>query len=404
MHSLVFGAKDGDSVFGLFSNAIDSALKSSGVQSEVMNLNLGSEDLLSYKEYLENKYPKMQVVQVSNNSNFDWNIFALRKYPSVLIFHDLFLWDSFEKFIKEDVLLKYPNEFVFSENRLIPRASAEQWLSVTGWELNWSTVNALELLARIVMLGAVAITHSLWAKSRLEELVSILSLQFKDLPVVHCVPLPKFESKFQPLKIDHALEGEIFEKVSKFSGCIVTVLGHVDKNRGALEATKAALKFGPKEMLLIFVGPISQNLSSEIRRLCGTNVLTLGQVSEDLYDKIIERSDIFLNLRMVPSEAASGTLIDQISTGKPVIMNKSGCRLDFQNLANSVFVPEVSPKCIEEAIRYAITLDSDKELNHYKPLSLIEYAAQISKIAQQVEPKLDAFEKKTLTLVSLYSF
>ena len=55
MHSLVFGAKDGDSVFGLFSNAIDSALKSSGVQSEVMNLNLGSEDLLSYKEYLENK-------------------------------------------------------------------------------------------------------------------------------------------------------------------------------------------------------------------------------------------------------------------------------------------------------------------------------------------------------------
>ena len=95
MHCLVFGAKDVDSVFGLFSNAINSALKSSGVQSEVMNLNLGSEDLLSYKEYLEDKYPKMQVVQVSNNSNFDWNVFALRKYPSVLIFHDLFLWDSF---------------------------------------------------------------------------------------------------------------------------------------------------------------------------------------------------------------------------------------------------------------------------------------------------------------------
>jgi glycosyltransferase involved in cell wall biosynthesis len=404
MHCVVFGAKNSDSVFGLFSNAINASLNLSGIQSKVMNLNLGYEELLSYKEYLEKKDLKMQVVQVSNNSNFDWNVFALRKYPSVLVFHDLFLWDAFEKFIREDALLKYPNEFVFSENRLIPRAKAEEWISITGWELNWRTVNALELLARLVLLGSAVITHSLWAKNRLEELLSILSLQFEKLPVAHSVPLPKFESKFQPLKIDDSFEDEIYEKVSKFSGCIVTVLGHIDENRGALEIAKAALNFSPKEILLLFVGPINQNLSTEISRLCSLNVLSLGQVSEKLYDKLINRSDVFLNIRKSPTEAASGTLIDQISTGKPVIMNKSGCRLDFESLPNSLFVSEVSPKYIEEAIRFAVTMEPNKDLNSYRPLGLIDYADQVSSIVHQVEVELDVFEKKTFTLVSLYSF
>jgi glycosyltransferase involved in cell wall biosynthesis len=406
MRSVILGDTKTDSVFGQFNQSIQDALLTLGHSNQILNLNDGSGAIQTFNRAIEAPEELSVATTIANNVYSGWNLLAARKFPSTLIFHDLYIWDSFHNLVEKSPFLKSPNEWFYTENRLISREDTTTWLNKTNWNVSSDNVNSVELLARLLLIGKNVVTHSMWAKERLESLISVLPEVFDTNIQIEQIQLPKFK----PTYFDNAaFSSDKFRALSAFrehDGPILTVLGHVDGNRGIEDILAAQEELRKSNAILVVAGPASQNTQALFAERAHLGVHYLGQISTDVYNEVLEKASVFYNFRKFPTEAASGTLIDCLETRKPIVMNAGGCRQDFIGFENVHHVLDVSPAHIIETVEQILANQKKKAGESYRSVSLKEYGMFVAKNSLQTKTKnqMDRFDKNVRHLSTIYGF
>lgn len=406
MRSLILGDTRAESVFGQFNKSIQDALLTLGHSSQVLDLNRGVDAVAAFNKAIETPEQLSVITTIANNDYSCWNLLAARKFPSTLIFHDLYVWDSFHNLVEKSPILRSPNEWFYTENRLISRDETTTWLNETNWYVTPETVNSVELLARLLLIGKNVVTHSIWAKERLESLVSFLPSVFDVAIKIDQIQLPKFSpTYFHTASISND-EFSALEAVRDHDGPILAILGHVDSERGVDEIIAAQEKLWKSNVMLVVAGPASRNTKSRLLECAHFGVQYLGQVSTEVYIEVLERATIFLNFRKFPTEAASGTLMDCLETRKPTVMNKVGCRQDFIEFENVYCVPDITPLRIIASVEQILSNQQKKEGQSYKSVSLKDYGMFVANTTLQAisTSQWDRFNKNRKYLSTIYGF
>lgn len=406
MRSLILGDSKTDSVFGQFNQSIQDACVTLGHSNQILNLNHGSVPIETFNRNIESSEDLSVMTTIANNVYSGWNLLAARKFPSTLILHDLYIWDSFRNLVENSPYLKSPNEWFYTENRLISREDTITWLNETDWNMSPENVNSVELLARLLLIGKNVITHSMWAKDRLESLINVLPEILDSRIQIEQIQLPKFK----PTHFDNAtFSSTEFRALNAFrnhEGPILAVLGHVDSNRGIEEILIAQEGIRKSNGILVVAGPASKNSQALFAEREHLGVHYLGQVSTGVYNEVLEKATIFYNFRAFPTEAASGTLIDCLETRKPIVMNTVGCRQDFIGFENVHHIPDVSPERIIETVEQILANQQTKTGESYRSVSLKEYGMFVAKNSLETISKnqLDRFNKNVRHLSTIYGF
>lgn len=344
---LIFGDKNLDSVFGQFNSEIG---KSMGELYPSFIIDLNRFDELEQDFMFERIKEKHNgIIQVGNNSFSNWNLLASRKQSYTLLVHDLYIWDAWESFVRENPFFR---NFDFSFSRVLVPERLQAWCIESGWPLTERTMNSLELLARLMVLSNGVITHSSWAKRRLIALQSLFNKEFDMNIEIHFVPLPFFEPLFHNSESGSASH-QFLQK--KHGELFVTSLGSHDENRGLLQILAAINKLDNENIKFVVAGKTDSLLKKYVLDVPGGDkVVFADSLSPAGYKAVISTTDVFLNFRIIPYEAASGTLVDSIRTGKPTITNKAGCRMDYEDFENIFYVDSIDCDSILKQLVLAI--------------------------------------------------
>ena len=406
MRSVILGDTKTDSVFGQFNQAIQDALLILGHSNQILDLNRGVDAIASFNKAIEAPEQLSVTTTIANNNYSGWNLLAARKFPSTLVFHDLYVWDSFHNLVEKSPFLRSPNEWFYTENRLISRDNTTTWLNETNWHVTPETVNSVELLARLLLVGKNVVTHSIWAKERLESLVSVLPSVFDVAINIDQIQLPKFKPTYFHSAGISTDELRALEALRGHDGPILAILGHVDSNRGFEEILAAQEKLWKSNVLLVVAGPASKNTQALLIDRAHLGVQYLGQVSTDVYYEVLERATIFVNIRKFPTEAASGTLMDCLETRKPIVTNPVGCRQDFVGFENVYHLPDVTPMHIVQSVLQILASQEMKGGESYKSVSLEDYGKFVTNSSLQTLTKnnWDRFKRNQNHLSTIYGF
>lgn len=383
MQSLIFGDDNPESVFGQFNKALASGFELLDLPSQTFNLNKANSGIEFFNRHLESNSDLRVNIALGNNELAGWNLLAARKYPSTLLIHDLFLWDAFDELIHASVLFKIPNQWFYTENKIISSKQCSTWLEETGWPINSRTVNAVELLTRLIILGKDVVTHSIWARERIEALTRNIPRDFHLTGSVHNLQLPTFKPTFSSSASTSNLHDNAHSIPDSHNGPIVTILGHLDLNRGILEALQAQKILNQEGVILALGGPMSKEVQVLLKEYQDFGVHYLGHLSTEQYLGALAKSDMFLNFRKFPTEAGSGTLIDYLETGKPILVNTVGCRRDFFGYKGLHSIDQISVTEIVNFVRRAGLNTLNPNGKKYESLALDEYGLKLAEISHK---------------------
>jgi glycosyltransferase involved in cell wall biosynthesis len=86
----------------------------------------------------------------------------------------------------------------------------------------------------------------------------------------------------------------------------------------------------------------------------------LGRISDDELLEAQQQTDIFINIRQPNTEGQSGSVIEQLATGRPVVCYNSGCYLDIPESACIKISGRLSPVAIFSALKTLVDLPRSK--------------------------------------------
>lgn len=86
------------------------------------------------------------------------------------------------------------------------------------------------------------------------------------------------------------------------------------------------------------------------------SVKFLGRISDEELLQAQKDTDVFINIRQPNTEGQSGSVIEQLATGRPVICYSSGCYLDIPDSAAIKITGRLSPAAIFSALKALLGL------------------------------------------------
>jgi len=171
--------------------------------------------------------------------------------------------------------------------------------------------------------------------------------------------------------------------------CSIVAFGHISRAKCLdliIRAFAASELLQARAHLRIVGYPGDRQHVGELQALIAANGLgELVQmefgVSNERLLEVKEEADIFVNLRWPNTESASGSLIEQLNTGKPAIIFNSGCYADLDDDAALKLPPGSSAESVAREIE-KLVLDPELRiktgaagLRHARRIGSAEYAA-----------------------------
>lgn len=196
--------------------------------------------------------------------------------------------------------------------------------------LPWQTahVDALPLVAPFVASAAAVVVHSAYAEQRIRPLtrapILALGLPHDQKPAPSPAEIAAWEAATR--RADRPL---------------AVAFGHIARNK-CLDLVLRALALTPPGLRLLIAGrPAEPGLIEELQGLAtrlglGGRVVFECDVPPARLEEIKRAADLFLNLRHPNTEGASGSLVEMLAAGKPVVVHPSGC---FAELPAGAAVP-----------------------------------------------------------------
>jgi glycosyltransferase involved in cell wall biosynthesis len=196
--------------------------------------------------------------------------------------------------------------------------------------LPWQTahVDALPLVAPFVASAAAVVVHSAYAERRIRPLtrapILTLGLPHDQKPAPSAAEIAAWE-----------------EATRRTDRPLAVAFGHIARNK-CLDLVLRALARTPPGLRLLIAGrPVEPGLVEELQALAarlglGGRVAFECDVPPARLEEIKRAADLFLNLRHPNTEGASGSLVEMLAAGKPVVVHPSGC---FAELPEGAAVP-----------------------------------------------------------------
>ena len=230
------------------------------------------------------------------------------RYPGILVLHD-YVIHPFLKHVtfNQGKVLPYLKE-IFNIEPHQKRIKFLQQLLTRGRD----SINVFEypLNDRVIKASKFVIVHSQYVRNLL-----------KDYPRVYVIPHGRYAVNYTETDI---LENKRLLRLGS-ENLIISVFGFLNWNKRidvVIRVFKRLQKKVPSIRLLL-VGELSGDLKDLIKPKIGSIDIT-GYVPDDLYSKYMSVSDIVINLRFPTMGETSGTLLDAMGFGKPVIVSNIG--------------------------------------------------------------------------------
>lgn len=142
----------------------------------------------------------------------------------------------------------------------------------------------------------------------------------------------------------------------------------------------------------------------ELRALIGaqgveTQVGIELSVSDARLATLKAQTDVFINLRHPNTEGASGSLVEQLNTGRPVVVHRSGC---YADLPEGTVVPWHREEGIEALSRRLESLGQQPQVridigaagrDHVRSMDAARYARELRCFLLEIEPELMALRR-----------
>ena len=286
-------------------------------------------ELLSIEEFQKKAKYFDRILYHAGNSPYHRDLPELiERAPGVVVLHDFYLsglycWMDFSGFRRgiffRELIRTYglkPASFLMEDIDKV----------VKEYPFNQSIVN----------LSLGVIVHSNFAKNYFKSFYP--QVNFNKIKVIPHLRKPK----------------EILEGESKY----ICHLGFINKLKCCREIIEAFINANiPEDWKLIFVGAFAEDVEyeKEIRNLIRSldknkRIEITGYLRDSEYVKYIKKGTLFIQLRSETRGETSGAVLDLMSYGKPVIVNKIGW---FEELPDDV-VYKISEKFRVEDIKNAI--------------------------------------------------
>lgn len=271
---------------------------------------------------------------LGNNENNHYAILnALKKQPGVVILHDYVL----QHLLVQDIYNRKNDENIYYwlltyVYGLDGVSVAQESYSSTrkGYSGGWDfpSVSKYPLFDIIAKLGSACVVHSKFYEDKLKEVFSGPILRSRN---------PADLKRIPP---DEVIESFYRVRTRSQMPVLFVCFGHMSQNKYIDRVIRA---FGASTILrnnakAVICGEATKDYQDYLNRLCtilnlAEHVEFRGNVSDaELYALQVD-ADIFVNLRNPNTEGQSGSLIEQLAAGKPVICFNSGC---FQDLPDEV--------------------------------------------------------------------
>lgn len=272
------------------------------------------------------------VYNLGNNEENHYSVIqCLKKLPGIVVLHDfvmqhglvkdifvrknnpeLYYWLLAALYGKEGVLASYISQ--------VSHAGEVRG----GWDS--PSVTSFPLFEAFSGLASACVVHSRFFEDRLKP--------------VFAGPVLRTRNPYDLKRVPSAEVIDTFYKVRGKAGgkVLFASFGHISPSKCLDRVLRV---FGHSEVLrnnarLILCGGATPDYERYLRRLCAMDGLDecvefRGSVSDaELYAIQVE-ADAFINLRQPNTEGQSGSLIEQLAGGKPVICYDTGCYSDLPN-------------------------------------------------------------------------
>jgi glycosyltransferase involved in cell wall biosynthesis len=244
---------------------------------------------------------------IGNNPLHEYIYWTSLRYPGITVLHDYVL-HPFIKHITLDkskkihylieILHAYPNKI----GNIIKKYIID----------GPNSINVLEypLNERIPRTSKKVIVHSKYVKSLLKRYSNVYIIPHGRNPVYYS------ENDIVNNKISLQLNND---------DILVSIFGFMNPNKRIDVVIRVfnRLQSEFSNIRLLLVGLINSDVIEKVKDKSG-NIDVIGYVTEDVYYRYLTVSDIIINLRYPTMGETSGTLLDAMAFGKPVIVSNVG--------------------------------------------------------------------------------
>lgn len=267
------------------------------------------------------------VFNVGNNQENHGHINRLAvQVPGVLVVHDLimqhyFAWEIFERMRRRDLYARLIGEYYGSTGlEMVGRSQVcceAAGIVYAPWDSQH--VAQMPLIEPFAQTAAAVVVHSRFAADAVRRMT--------DAPLLR-LALPWDQKSFEP---DDRV-GQWAANTRAAESCLVVCFGHVARNKNLDQVVQA---FGASRVLrararLAIVGylgdhGLAEQLRAQVADLGLGRVVSFAfDVSDEVLGRFKHEADIFVNLRFPNTEGASGSLVEQLNSGKPVLVYPTG--------------------------------------------------------------------------------
>ena len=267
------------------------------------------------------------VFNVGNNQENHGHINRLAvQVPGVLVVHDLimqhyFAWELFERLRRRDLYARLIGEYYGAAGLEMVGRSQVCCDTAARVYAPWDTqhVARMPLIEPFAHAAAAVVVHSQFAADAVRPMT--------DAPLLR-LALPWDQKGFEP---DEHLE-QWAASTQAAKTCRVVCFGHIARNKNLDQVVQA---FGASRVLrgrarLAIVGYMGDRGYAEQLRAQVAD-FGLGQVvsfafdaPDDVLARFKHEADIFANLRFPNTEGASGSMVEQLNSGRPVVIYPTG--------------------------------------------------------------------------------
>ncbi len=277
-----------------------------------------------------------KIFNIGNNAeNHDYiNRLALR-IPGVVIVHDLVMqhylaWRVFEQSKRADLYARLMAEYYGTRGLDIVNSSRVCCATRNPIYAPWDTphVDSTPLIEPFVRSAAAIVVHSGFAESLLRPLFDGPMLRLQ-------LPWDKKPSL-------NDAQFDLWAKAAKGrSRCTIAAFGHIGRAKNletVIQACADSRVLRERAKLLIAGYPGDAHYVEQLKLM----VSHLGlahmvefefSVSDQRLMALQHEADVFVNLRYPNTESASGSLIEQMNAGKPVVIYPSGAYAEVDDNA-----------------------------------------------------------------------
>ncbi|MGD1090976.1 MAG: glycosyltransferase family 4 protein [Bryobacteraceae bacterium] len=285
------------------------------------------------------------VYNLGNHLPFHNEIFHLaQRVPGVIVLHDFVMHHFFAGQYLDD--LKRPDFYVEAMRRLYgERGRAVAAAAISGKKPPiWETDEVIDfpMFEDVVRGSYGVITHSNFLA---EEVRRVFDGPVCKIPLACELPRAARNGSKQELGIpaDRLL--------------IVTV-GHVNPNKRVHSVLAALATLGEmrKKIIYAVLGPYPNEYHKRLQELVRTGRLNesvrfLGYVPDDVLHAYIQQADLCVNLRFPAFEGASGSIVEELWYGKPVIVTDTGFYSELPDDAVWKITPDREAQDLPIALR-----------------------------------------------------